>query len=100
MGKKILVTPEELGKAAQYLSQLSTDYTQIYQQLFQSASTMGEAWEGADNLAFVEQINGFCEELKAMAKRLNDDAQALNRQKDNYVNRQADNMNQVKKLTN
>ena len=28
----------------------------------QEANTMGTAWEGADNIAFVEQINGFTEE--------------------------------------
>ena len=61
---------------------------------------MGTAWEGADNLAFVEQIKGFTEELKAMADKLLTASQALDKQRANYVARQDDNITQVKKLVN
>ena len=100
MGKQIRVTPSELGTAADKLSTISEGYTQIYTQLLQQASTMGAAWEGEDNLAFVEQINGFCQELKDMATKLVSAAEALRLQKSNYENRQADNIAQVRKLTN
>ena len=100
MGKRIVVTPEELGKAAEKLLDISDAYTQIYTQLFQTAGTMGEAWQGEDNLAFVDQINGFCEELKTMAEKLRTDAEALKTQQANYENRQQDNITQVRKLTN
>ncbi len=100
MGKQIRVTPSELGVAADKLTSLSEGYTAIYTQLFQQASTMGAAWEGEDNLAFVEQINGFCEEMKDMASKLVSAAEALRVQKSNYENRQADNIAQVRKLTN
>lgn len=100
MGKRIVVTPEELGKAAERLLDLSDAYTQISTQLFQTAGTMGEAWQGEDNLAFVDQINGFCEELKTMAEKLRTDAEALKTQQANYANRQQDNITQVRKLAN
>ena len=58
------------------------------------------AWEGADNIAFVEQINGFTEELKAMAAKLSAASQMLDRQKANYIARQDSNITQVKKLIN
>lgn len=101
MGKQINVASfEEMGKAAKNLQSLSEAYTQIYTQLMQEASTMGAAWEGADNLAFVEQINGFTEELKAMAAKLSTASQALDKQRANYVARQDNNIAQVKKLAN
>ena len=52
---------------------------------------MGTAWEGADNLAFVEQITGFTEELKVMATKLSLASQALEKQKSNYVSQQENN---------
>lgn len=61
---------------------------------------MGSAWEGADNLAFVEQINGFTDELKMMASKLSTASQALEKQRANYVARQDNNITQVKKLIN
>ena len=63
MGKTISVASfEDMAKASQKLQSLSETYTEIYTQLMQEASTMGSAWEGADNLAFVEQITGFTED--------------------------------------
>lgn len=100
MGKVIRVTPEELAKASQTMQRISETYTEIYTQLLQEAGTMGTAWEGDDNLAFVEQINGFSEELKAMTDKLLTASQALEKQKTNYVNRQENNITQVKKLVN
>lgn len=100
MGKVIKVTPEEMGKAAKTMRELSETYSEIYTQLFQEAGTMGTAWEGEDNLAFVEQINGFCEELRAMADKLFAVGQALEKQRANYISRQEINITQVKKLVN
>ena len=101
MGKQIHVSSfAELARASKMLMALSETYKSIYSQLLQEASTMGSAWEGADNLAFVEQINGFTEELKMMAAKLERASQALTRQKENYVARQDNNITQVKKLIN
>ena len=101
MGKTISVASfDDMGKAAQKLQAISVSYTNIYSQLMQEANTMGTAWEGADNIAFVEQINGFTEELKAMAAKLSAASQMLDRQKANYIARQDSNITQVKKLIN
>ena len=101
MGKQFSVESfEALGNASKQLQAHSETYTQIYTQLMQEASTMGAAWEGADNQAFVEQINGFTEELKAMAQKLATASQALEKQRANYVERQDLNITTVKKLTN
>ena len=101
MGKTISVASfEGMARAAQRLQALSESYTEIYTQLMQEANTMGSAWEGADNLTFVDQINGFGDELKAMADKLSLASQALEQQRANYVARQDSNIAQVKKLVN
>ena len=101
MGKTISVASfDDMAKASQRLQSLSESYTEIYTQLMQDANTMGTAWEGADNLAFVEQINGFTEELKAMAAKLLTASEALAKQRENYIARQDHNITQVKKLVN
>lgn len=100
MGKIIRVTPEQLEAASKKLHEYAINYTEIYSRLMQQAETMGEAWQGADNLAYVEQINGFCDNLRAMSEKLQEAGDILLQQKTNYVNRQEDNIAQVKKLTN
>ena len=101
MGKVISVASfEDMERSAQKLQELSVIYNDIAKQLLQEANTMGSAWEGADNLAFVEQINGFTEELKMMSEKLDTAGRALHQQKQNYVDRQDFNIQQVKKLIN
>ncbi len=101
MGKTIYVASfEEMAAASQKLRASSENYTQIYTQLMQAASTMGSAWDGADNLAYVQRITGFTEELKKMAEKLALASEALDKQRANYVARQDDNITQVGKLTN
>ena len=100
MGKVFRVDPDKLKEASKQLQNLSDSYTQIYTQLLQQASEMGAAWEGPDNLAFVQQINGFLEELQAMAKKLSLASQTLEAQGSNYATRCDDNITQVQKLVN
>ena len=101
MGKVISVASfEEMDKASKNLQSISESYAKIASQLMQEASTMGSAFEGADNLAFVNQITGFTEELDNMAKKLSNASQALAKQCANYRARQDDNITQVKKLAN
>lgn len=94
------VDPPALHTAAQKFSQLSQDYTTVYNRLLNAARTMGDAWNAADNLAFVEQINGFCAELKTMADHLEQGAQALNQQATNYETARDNNQSAVKQLAN
>ncbi len=100
MGKSITVTPEELGNVAQKLKSRSETYSEIYKQLMQEASGMGEAWKGEDNLKFVDQINGFCQELQQMAQKIMVASEALNKVKTNYEERQQANIAAISKLKN
>lgn len=100
MGKVIRVTPEELESASTKLSEYSETYLQISNQLMLQAETMSQAWEGEDNIAFVNQIKGFTEELKMMSDKLKTSSDVLLQQKNNYATRQQNNIDQVKQLAN
>ena len=97
---RLVVDPPELRKASQKFTQLSGDYSAVYNRLMNTASTMGEAWKSADNLAFVEQITGFCDDLKAMTAHLEQAAQALEQQAVNYESTRDNNVTGVKQLAN
>lgn len=97
---KFSVDPPEMHTAAQKLTQLSEEYTSVHNRLINAASTMGEAWNAADNLAFVEQIKGFCDELKAMAAHLEVAAQTINKQAENYETTRDGNITGVGRLVN
>jgi len=96
----LVVDPPELHAASAKFSQLSGEYTTVYNRLMNKASTMGEAWRAADNLAFVEQITGFCDKLKAMADHLLQASQALDQQAANYETTRDTNITNVKQLAN
>lgn len=97
---KFVVDPPELHKASQKFNQLADSYTAVYNRLINTASTMGDAWNSADNLAFVDQIRGFCDDLKAMSDHLTQVAQAVERQALNYETTRDNNVTGVKQLIN
>jgi WXG100 family type VII secretion target len=96
----LVVDPPELHKASQKFTQLADDYSTVHNRLINTASTMGDAWKADDNLAFVEQITGFCDDLKAMTEHLRQAAQALEQQALNYENTRDGNITAVKQLEN
>lgn len=101
MGKAIKVTSlDEMENAARKLRGISQNYRDLSTKLMQQAKTMGNAWDGADNLAFVNQISGFTEDMQAMADRLTSAGTTLSKQRANYVARQEANMTAVRRLVN
>ena len=92
--------PPAMHTCANNLHELSGEYTNVYKRLLNSANTMGEAWKAADNLAFVDQINGLCQDLKNMADHLEQASKALNAQATNYETTRDNNVTGVKTLAN
>lgn len=97
---KFIVEPAELHKSSQKFSQLAGEYADVYNRLINTASTMGDAWKAADNIAFVEQITGFCDDLKAMSDHLEQASAAMEQQAINYETTRDNNIVGVKQLAN
>ena len=100
MGKNITVTPEELVSASKKLQQHSQNYTDIYKQLLQKVNSMADAWQGEDNLKFVDKINGLTNDLQSIANKLTNASEILLKQSENYTQRQQANINAINKLQN
>lgn len=94
------VDTADLRTAAKKFNDLSQEYTAVYTRLLNAARTMGSAWDSADNQSYVDQINGFCEELKAMSAHLNQGAQSLNQQAGNYETTRDNNIAGSRQLAN
>lgn len=100
MGQGFSVDTEALNKAVGQLRDYSDTYTNIAKQLMDRARTMGSAWDSPDNAAYVKQIEGLTDDLKAMADKLLTCAQALEEQSGNYSGHVENNIGIIKKLTN
>lgn len=90
----------EMERVSKSLKRISENYMVLYNKMYKDVAMTSEAWEGDDQLAYVDQINGFCDELKAMAEQINLASETLEQQKTNYIEHIADNVSQIKKATN
>lgn len=66
MATTIKVTPEQLESAAGRIEGLAADYKTQYDALYSKTNAMASTWQGEDNVAFVNQIDGFKEDFRNM----------------------------------
>lgn len=89
---------QELHNTARQLNDSSQTYRDIYKSLLNLANEMGQAWEGADNKAYVERINGIANRLEDMSKKLEVASKTLDTQATNYETAQSQNAQQAGRL--
>lgn len=92
------VDPAALKNTASKLSAASSEYERIYRQLLQTATSMGAAYDSADNKKFVTSIEGCCSALQAMADKLQFASEALTKASDNYSSTEEHNAQQAGRL--
>lgn len=97
---KIMVDPSKLEIAANKMEQQAADYAKLYKQLFTEVEAMEKAWQGADNIAYTTQIQGFREDLNQIKKLLDDYSTFLKQSAKIYKNTQEEVVNKAKTLTN
>lgn len=71
MAKTIQVTPDQLDTTASKIEGLAGDYKEQYDLLYSETGAMATAWEGKDNIAFIDQINGFKDDFDKMYNLMN-----------------------------
>ncbi len=76
----------DMKNTASFLREQSEEYTQIYKQLIEAASTMGAAWDDPANKQYVASINECTTQLRAMAEKLDAVAEIINKQAQGYIN--------------
>lgn len=66
MAKTIRVTPELLESAAGKIEGLAGEYKTQYETLYSETNAMASTWQGKDNIAYINQIDGFKDDLEKM----------------------------------
>lgn len=87
-----------MNSAADQFKSAAESYDSIGKELLRAATTMGKAWDGADNQAYANKIQGISKELDAMSKKLAHGGEALRQQTKNYMDRQDANVAGAAKL--
>ena len=77
MAQRIMVTPELLESTAKEIENLAGEYRTQYNELYTTTGNLASTWSGADNVAFVNQIEGFKDDLENMFRRMNQYAEYL-----------------------
>lgn len=77
MGMIINVDPIKLDNGALHIEQQSISYDKSYARLFQAVDAMHAGWQGKDNLAFTNQIEGFRKDFQQMSALMKEYASFL-----------------------
>lgn len=100
MGNQLRVEPDVLDSTAQKISVQASDYETSYQKLFSEVDGMAAVWQGEDNLAFVERVNGFREDFQHMTALMREYSEFLKKSATSYRTTQQDVAAKARTLAN
>lgn len=100
MARTIQVTPEQLKSTAGRIESLAADYKAQYDQLYSETNAMASTWSGKDNVAFVNQIDGFKDDFAKMHRLMLNYAEFLTNSAKAYSQTQDTAVAEAKKLVN
>lgn len=100
MARTIQVTPEQLESTAGRIESLAADYKAQYDQLYSKTNAMASTWSGKDNVAFVNQIDGFKDDFEKMHTLMLNYADFLRKSAKAYRDTQDTVVSEARKLVN
>ncbi len=100
MARTIQVTPEQLESTAGRIESLAADYKTQYDQLYSETNAMASTWSGKDNVAFVNQIDGFKDDFTKMHSLMLNYADFLRKSAKAYRDTQDTIVSEARKLVN
>ncbi len=100
MARTIQVTPEQLESTAGRIESLAADYKAQYDQLYSETNAMASTWSGKDNVAFVQQIDGFKDDFAKMHTLMLNYADFLRKSAKAYRDTQDTVVSEARKLVN
>lgn len=100
MARTIQVTPEQLESTAGRIESLAADYKTQYDQLYSETNAMASTWSGKDNVAFVNQIDGFKDDFAKMHALMLNYADFLRKSAKAYRDTQDTVVSEARKLVN
>lgn len=100
MARTIQVTPEQMESTAGRIESLAADYKAQYDQLYSETNAMASTWSGKDNVAFVQQIDGFKDDFAKMHTLMLNYADFLRKSAKAYRDTQDTVVSEARKLVN
>lgn len=100
MARTIQVTPEQLESTAGRIESLAADYKAQYDLLYSETNAMASTWSGKDNVAFVNQIDGFKDDFEKMHTLMLNYADFLRKSAKAYRDTQDTVVSEARKLVN
>lgn len=100
MSGKIKVDPAMLDQAAKTIDGYVGEYEKLYKEVFQKVEALKGDWDGADSLAFIEQVNGFKNDFDNMSKEMKNYSKFLKDSANAYRTAQEEIASSAKKLAN
>ncbi len=85
---RIQVTPEIQAKTAEQIRSYAQEYKSIREQMFTEVQNLSAKWQGEDNRVFTEKINAALDSLQAMITSLNNAADVIDTERQNYLAQQ------------
>lgn len=67
MPRRVIVRGAEVYRTGGQVAADAGTCRQLVERLYAEIEFMGQAWQGADNLAYVQQVEGFRSELESLA---------------------------------
>jgi WXG100 family type VII secretion target len=95
---KFTVDTDAVRAKAEAVNGLSQEYSGLSKQLRNVATSMGQAYESADNKEYITRVNECCDNLDKMAVKLANTAQLLRTQSGEYDSTEQNNLQQASKL--
>lgn len=96
---KIIISTEEVKRVAKSIETLADSYHTEFVDLYKIVDSLAStgAWNGVDNVAYVEQINGFKDDFANMESLMRQYAAFLTNAAEGYKTTQTHITNQVDK---
>lgn len=96
---KIIVETSRLDSTANQVSSLADQYEQEYGALYGTVTELRNAWDGKDNVAYTDQIEGFRDDFQRMTKLMRQYAEYLHKTAEAYRATQEEIAAQAKQLS-
>ena len=84
MAGSIKVDPQQLSSTASKIDAQAAEYRKEFGQLYAEVDAMQSAWQGADNVAFTNQIKGFKPDFEKMASLMDEYSKFLKQAAQTY----------------
>ena len=96
---RIIVESSRLDSTAAQVDRLSDTYESEYKALFGTVRELKSAWDGTDNQAFTDQIEGFRDDFERMTRLMREYASYLRKTAETYRETQTEVANDARRLS-